>query len=84
MDPADFFAPIFWEYFHMLYTKEKDLQAEYRVCPKLSKNHLDLNSAAKMKVRLAVQVRFVVYNLIHFVLIFPESVICILLISIKT
>lgn len=54
MDPAG--PPISWEYFNMLYAKDKDLQAEYRICPKISKNHLNLNNAAKMRVRLAVQV----------------------------
>lgn len=57
MDPAE--PPISWEYFNMLYTKEKGLQAEYRVCPKITQNHLDLNSGSKMRVKFAVQVRFV-------------------------
>ncbi|EFN78771.1 hypothetical protein EAI_08236 [Harpegnathos saltator] len=48
MDPAE--PPISWEYFNTLYTKEKHLQAEYRICPKISKNHLYLNSAAKMRI----------------------------------
>ncbi|KYN07062.1 hypothetical protein ALC62_01977 [Cyphomyrmex costatus] len=46
-----------WNYFRILHDKDKTLPAEMRVCSKITVNHLILNNASKMRVRLAVQVR---------------------------
>ncbi|XP_066583037.1 uncharacterized protein [Prorops nasuta] len=45
-----------WDYFIILYNKDKSLPASMRVCPKITQNHLTLANAAKMKDRLAAQV----------------------------
>lgn len=45
-----------WHHIQDLYEQDNKLPGNLRVCPKLSKSHINLSVSDKMKVRLATQV----------------------------
>jgi len=45
-----------WNHFKIVHDIDIGNNSDLRVCPKISASHLILNSSAKMRVRLAVQV----------------------------
>lgn len=51
-----------WEYFTKLYERDK-YNVTGKWCPKITSNHLNLNSMSKMRVSLAVQVQSLLFNL---------------------
>ncbi|CAI6368522.1 unnamed protein product [Macrosiphum euphorbiae] len=48
--------PVKWDHFVNVYNLDKLNPGNLKVCPKLSASHIVLNSSAKMRVRLAVQI----------------------------
>ena len=54
LDPQE--PCIQWSHFVTMYETDHTIPGNLRLCPKITANHLFLNSSAKMRVRLAVQV----------------------------
>lgn len=50
-------------YFKILHEQDQELPANLRICPKITVNHLILNSSTKMRVCLAIQVRLLSVNM---------------------
>lgn len=51
--------PIKWEYFKILHKLDSNQLGNARVCPRLTLRHVELDSTAKMRVRLATQVQMI-------------------------
>jgi len=52
MHPSN--KPIKWEYYFNIFKTEAN--SILKVCPRLTKNHFELNNLSKMKVKYAAQV----------------------------
>lgn len=62
MDPDK--GMIEWNHFEILHNEDSKFPANIRLCPKITKTHLKLNKATKMRVSFAVQVREPFYQYI--------------------
>lgn len=52
---------ISWKYFQKLYDIDNNMPMP--ICPKITKQHLELKNSSKMRVRLAAQVYTVLHHI---------------------